>query len=73
MKVTCPPGMRKLLTVPHKLTQQQRKQSVDICIENLQKFGSGAWRLGDIITGDESWFYHRKTKSKQESKAWLSK
>jgi [histone H3]-lysine36 N-dimethyltransferase SETMAR len=59
--------------VPHKLTQQQRQQRVDICIENLQKFESGAWRLGDIITGDESWFYHRKIKSKQESKAWLSK
>ncbi|CAF1537338.1 unnamed protein product [Adineta ricciae] len=27
----------------------------------------------DIVTGDESWFYYRKIKSKEASKAWLSK
>jgi histone-lysine N-methyltransferase SETMAR len=59
--------------VPHKLTQQQRQKRVDICIENLQKFENGTWRLCDIVTGDESWFYHRKIKSREASKAWLSK
>ncbi|CAF4973243.1 unnamed protein product [Rotaria sp. Silwood1] len=34
---------------------------------------SGAWPLCDIVLGDESWFYHRKIKSKQESKAWVAK
>ena len=68
-------GLRKISSrwVPHKLNQQQRQQRIDICIENLQKFESGAWRLCDIVTGDESWFYHRKIKSKQESKAWVAK
>ncbi|CAF1523130.1 unnamed protein product [Rotaria sp. Silwood1] len=58
--------------VPHKLTSAQRQRRVDICIENLQKIESGAWKLCDIDTGDESWFYHRKIKSKQESKAWVA-
>ncbi|CAF1033592.1 unnamed protein product [Rotaria sp. Silwood1] len=55
-------GLRKILSrwVPHQLNQQQRKRCIDICIENLQKFESGAWRLCDIVTGDESCFYHRK-------------
>ncbi|CAF2997199.1 unnamed protein product [Rotaria sp. Silwood2] len=59
--------------VPHKLTPAQQQRRVEICIENLHKFESGAWKLGDIVTGDESWFYHRKIKSKQESKAWVAK
>lgn len=59
--------------VPHQLTQQQRQKRMDICIENLQKLEGGTWRLCDIITGDESWFYHRKIQSKQGSKVWLSK
>ena len=67
-------GLRKMSSrwVPHQLTQQQRQQRIDICLENLKKFESGAWRLCDIVTGDESWFYHRKIRSKQESKAWVS-
>ena len=28
---------------------------------------------GDIVTGDESWFYHHKIPSKDDSKAWVSK
>lgn len=58
--------------VPHELTAAQRRLRVEICINNLQKFESGDWRLGDIITGDESWFYHRKIGSKQASKAWVA-
>jgi histone-lysine N-methyltransferase SETMAR len=58
--------------VPHHLTDAQRQRRVEICIENLRKIESGEWRLGDIVTGDESWFYHRKIRSKQDSKAWLS-
>ena len=68
-------GLTKITSrwVPHNLTEEQRQRRVDICIENLQKFESGAWRLCDIITGDESWFYHRNIKSKQHSKAWVAK
>ncbi len=59
--------------VPHQLTQEQRQRRVNICLENLQKFENGTWRLCDIVTGDETWIYHRKIKSKQDSKAWVSK
>ncbi len=66
-------GLRKISSrwVPHQLTQQQRQQRIDICVENLTKFENGTWRLCDIVTGDESWFYHRKISSKQESQAWV--
>ncbi|CAF1316643.1 unnamed protein product [Rotaria sordida] len=46
------------------------QQNID-AVKDL--FESGAWKLGDIVIGDESWFYHRKIKSKQESKAWVAK
>ena len=59
--------------VPHELTPAQRQRRVEICTELLEKFESGAWKLGDIVTGDESWFYHRKVPSKQASKAWVAK
>lgn len=57
--------------VPHCLTQAQRQQRVDICTENLRKLEEGTWRLSDIVTGDETWIYHRRIKSKEESKAWV--
>ncbi|CAF4213127.1 unnamed protein product, partial [Rotaria sordida] len=68
-------GLRKITSkwVPHKLTQEQRQRRIDICIENLQKLESGTWRLCDIVTGDETWIYHRKIKSKEQTKAWLTK
>jgi len=52
-------GLRKITSrwVPHKLTDEQRQRRIDICMENLQKFESGSWRLCDIITGDESWLF----------------
>ncbi|CAF2812706.1 unnamed protein product [Rotaria sp. Silwood2] len=40
--------------IPHKLTSAQRQRRVDICSENLQKIQSSAWKLCDIVTGDES-------------------
>jgi len=58
--------------VPHTLTQAERQQRIDICKENLRKFENGTWRLCDIVTGDETWIYHRRIKSKEESKAWVA-
>ena len=68
-------GLRKVSSrwVPHQLTHEQRQRRVNICLENLQKFEGGTWRLYDIVTGDETWIYHRKIKSKQDSKAWIAK
>ncbi|CAF3871049.1 unnamed protein product [Rotaria sordida] len=35
-----------------------------------QKFQEGTWRLCDIITGDESWFYHTQIGRKSSNAAW---
>ena len=68
-------GLRKITSrwVPHQLTNEQRQQRVNICVENLRKIENGTWRLCDIVTGDETWIYHRKIKSKEQSKVWVRK
>ena len=43
--------------VPHSLSDKNRQDRVRVCQENLAKFKDAEWRLCDIITGDESWFY----------------
>ena len=57
--------------IPHSLTAAQRQKRADICTENLRKLENGTWRVYDIVTGDETWIYHRRIKSKEESKAWI--
>ena len=39
--------------------------------ENLSKFKDATWRLGDVITGDEAWFYWRQSRKKQSNKSWV--
>ena len=39
----------------------------DICQVNLGRLECGPWRLCDIITGDETWVYHRVIDSKQSN------
>ena len=43
--------------VPHQLTHEQR---VKLFRENLTKFRNDSCRLCDIITGDETWIYHKQ-------------
>ena len=66
--------MKKLVSrlIPHELTEQNRKDRVRICIENLVKFDDGTWRLCDAVTGDESWFYWRQVGKKQSNKSWVA-
>lgn len=56
--------------IPHELSQQCKQQRVEICQENLAKLESGQWRMYDIITGDETWIYHRAIQSKQSNMTW---
>jgi histone-lysine N-methyltransferase SETMAR len=58
--------------VPHELTEQCKKERVEICRENLAKLESGQWRMCDIISGDETWIYHRSIGSKQSNMAWCT-
>ena len=55
--------MRKAtpLWMSRELNDEQKQERVILCRENLAKFRSGFWRLCDIITGDETWIYHRQT------------
>ena len=58
--------------VPHLLTEKNRQDRVSICQENLRKFKSKAWRLCDVLTGDESWFYWRQLGRKQSNASWVA-
>lgn len=57
--------------VPHELTPAQKKERVKICKEILEKIQSGSWRLGDIITGDETWIYFRQIGRKASNACWV--
>jgi hypothetical protein len=43
--------------IPHELTEKNRKERVRICKQNLEKFKSNKWKLSDVVTGDECWFF----------------
>ncbi|CAF3022775.1 unnamed protein product [Rotaria sp. Silwood2] len=58
--------------IPKDRTDLQRAERVRICKQNLEKFHQGTWRLCDIITGDDSWFYHKQVGRKVSNKAWVS-
>ena len=65
--------MRKITSrwVPYALSEKNKADRVQICIENLNKFKNKTWRLGDVVAGDESWFYWRQIGSKQSNKSWV--
>ena len=66
--------MKKLTSrwIPHQLSDKNRKDRVSMCRENLAKFSEGKWRLCDVITGDESWFYLRKIGHKSSNSSWVA-
>jgi len=68
-------NLKKLIAryIPKQLTDSQKAERVRICKENLEKFESGAWRLCDVIAGDESWFYHKHIGRKLSNSAWISR
>ncbi|CAF5046067.1 unnamed protein product, partial [Rotaria sp. Silwood1] len=59
--------------IPKELTDFQRNERVRICKENLRKFKDGTWRLCNVVTGDESWFFHKQTGRKSSNAAWVAK
>ena len=42
-----------------------------LCRENLVRFRDDSWRLCDIITGDETWTYHRQIRHKSTNASWI--
>ncbi|CAF3931805.1 unnamed protein product [Rotaria sordida] len=59
--------------LPKQLTDFQRNERVRICQQNLAKFRNGTWRLCNVVTGDESWFYHKQIGRKSSNAAWVAK
>ena len=57
--------------IPHNLTAEQKLKRLNICKQNLAMFEEGKWRLCDVITGDESWIYHRKIQKKAMNLTWV--
>ncbi len=55
--------------VPHALTEENCKERVRICKENLAKFKENKWHLVDVVTSDDSWFYLRQIGKKQLNKS----
>ena len=66
-------NLRKVTSrwVPHKLTNSQKQQRVTACRKILAMFEQDKWRLCDVVTGDQSWFYQRKIGHKQSNAAWI--
>jgi histone-lysine N-methyltransferase SETMAR len=56
--------------LPHELTAQNQAKRLNFAKACLEKLESNQWRLDQIITGDESWFYHRQIKKSQRNAAW---
>ncbi|CAF1401941.1 unnamed protein product [Rotaria sp. Silwood1] len=65
--------MRKVVSrwVAHQLTDEQKQKRLRICRQNLEKFRNGTWQLCDIITGDETWIYHRQIGRKSSNSTWV--
>ena len=65
--------MRKLSArwIPHDLNPTQKLKRLEYCKKNLKLFDEGQMRLCDIVTGDESWIYHRKIQKKSLNKEWV--
>jgi histone-lysine N-methyltransferase SETMAR len=60
--------------VPHHLTEDQKQLRIEFCQQSLKRFEKGrSNRVFDIITGDESWFYHYDPTTKEQSKVRVSK
>jgi histone-lysine N-methyltransferase SETMAR len=66
-------GMRKVTSrwVPYSLSAAHKRKRVACCQHNLAMFNSGKWRLSDVFTGDEAWFYHRKIDKRAANSSWV--
>ncbi len=53
------------------MSDENRQERVEACRKNLAKFQDKQWRLCDVITGDESWFYLRQIGHKSSNKSWV--
>jgi histone-lysine N-methyltransferase SETMAR len=67
-------ALRKLSSrwVPHLLSEVEKQQRVDWCRFMLEKFEEGrSKRVGEILTGDETWVYKYDPETKHQSSVWV--
>jgi len=66
-------NLRKLASrwIPYALRDDQKRKRVELCRSNLAMIEEGKWRLCDIVTGDETWIYHRKIEKKATNSSWV--
>ena len=58
--------------VPHNLSEEQKRGSVDWCIHILRKIDAGrSPRVWVIVTGDETWVCQYDPETKQQSAVWV--
>ena len=65
-------GLRKVASrwIPHFLTIEQKQKRLEFCKVMLAKLETGEWRLDQILTGDESCFFHRKIEKRASCASW---
>jgi len=56
--------------IPHQLSANNKQRRVEFAKAMLHKFNSGEWRIDQILTGDESIFYHRKIEKRAQTSSW---
>ena len=56
--------------MPHELTEVQKMIGVITLERELGLDKNKKWRLS-VITGDESWFYHRRIAKRESNKIWI--
>ena len=58
--------------VPHNLSEEQKRGSVDWCTHMLRIFNRGrSPRVWNIVTGDETWVFQYDPETKQQSAVWV--
>ena len=58
--------------VPYKLTEDQKQLRIQFCRYSLKRFEEGPSCCAfDVITSNESWFYHYDPELKEQSKVWM--
>ena len=58
--------------VPHKFTDEQKAQRMEISEDSISMCDQEPLLLGNIVTRDETWYYQFDSESKLQSMAWCS-
>jgi len=65
-------GMQKICAklVPKVLTNEQKENQRNVCLDVLESIENGKNVLKNVITGDESWIFEYDPDTKRQSSEW---